>query len=360
MNPIEPFPLQVSAPGRICLFGEHQDYLGLPVIAAAIQLRIGVDANPRSDGLFVIEMPDTGETLTLDPNAEQIYAHHRDYLRSSLNVLRREGKHWPQGYSIVMRSTIPINAGASSSSAMTVMWLQFLLQTAEPRRSFLPEDLARWGYQAEVAEFGDPGGMMDHYCAALGGVLCIDTRPPFAARTLPTPLEGIVLGHSLQPKATLEALGRNRRDVMAGIEGLHALLPDFDLATTPLEIVEPLLARLPSDPARRLRTNLYNRDLTPQAEQALTAGDIEEVGRLLLAHHAQLRDGLDLSTEKIERMMEAALAAGALGGKINGSGGGGTMFVLAPGKEEAVAEAIRQEGGVPYIVQVDSGARTGS
>ena len=55
-------------------------------------------------------------------------------------------------------------------------------------------------------------------------------------------------------------------------------------------------------------------------------------------------------------MMDAALEAGALGGKINGSGGGGCMFAYAPGCEEAVAEAMRREGGVPYIVRVDEGA----
>src|SRR4051794_11816953 len=99
----------VSAPGRICLFGEHQDYLGLPVIAAAVDLRIGVDATPRSDGQYVVEMPDIGGTVRIDPAQEQVYAHHRDYLRSSVNVLRRAGLGWTRGYSAVMRSSIPIN-----------------------------------------------------------------------------------------------------------------------------------------------------------------------------------------------------------------------------------------------------------
>ena len=32
--------LTISAPGRICLFGDHQDYLGLPVIACAIDRQV--------------------------------------------------------------------------------------------------------------------------------------------------------------------------------------------------------------------------------------------------------------------------------------------------------------------------------
>ena len=39
-------PFRVKAPGRICLFGEHSDYLGLGVIPAAINLHIAVEATP--------------------------------------------------------------------------------------------------------------------------------------------------------------------------------------------------------------------------------------------------------------------------------------------------------------------------
>jgi galactokinase len=348
--------LYVSAPGRICLFGEHQDYLGLPVIAAAISLRIGITAQVSSNSHFHLIMPDIGEEAQIDIHAEQSYSHARDYLRSSINVLKREGLSWSQGYEVWMHGDIPINAGTSSSSAMVVMWLRFLLEIGQPPRAFTTDDLARWGHRSEVLEFGEPGGMMDHYCAAKGGVLWIDTRPPFAAESWDIPLSGIVLGNSLQPKATLETLGMRRRDVSEGIALLREKLPAFDLATTPLEEAETFLKDLPEVPARRLRANLINRDLTLQARETLLRRDLTRLGALLYAHHEQLRDGLNLSTEKIERMMDAALEAGAQGGKINGSGGGGCMFAYAPGCEEEVAEAIRREGGVPYIVSVDRGA----
>ncbi|MBT7422666.1 MAG: galactokinase family protein, partial [Candidatus Marinimicrobia bacterium] len=41
--------MEVTTPGRICLFGEHQDYLGLPVIAMAISLRISITGKQRND-----------------------------------------------------------------------------------------------------------------------------------------------------------------------------------------------------------------------------------------------------------------------------------------------------------------------
>ncbi len=349
--------LRVSAPGRICLFGEHQDYLGLPVLAAAVDLRISMTASPRVDALFAVEMPDTGESLCIDPAIEQTYAHRRDYLRSAVNVLRREGLSWGRGSDIVVRGTIPINAGVSSSSAMVIAWLRILLETADGPPTFTVDDLARWGYKAEVTEFGDPGGMMDHYCAALGGLLGIDTRPPFKAERLESNLRGFVLGNSLEPKATLETLAQTRREVTDGIARMRELVPAFDLASTPLAEVDGLFKYLQPAPARRLRANMLNRNITIEAAHALAESDNVKIGHLLTLHHAQLRDGLDISTPKIEAMMAAAIKAGALGGKMNGSGGGGTMFAFAPGREDAVAEAIRREGGTPHIIKIDEGTR---
>jgi galactokinase len=350
----------VSAPGRICLFGEHQDYLGLPVIAAAINRRIRAEVRPSSDGyLLKLEMPDIGEQMTIDPSQEQHYTHSRDYLRAGVNVLLREGARFPKGAEIRITSNIPMQAGVSSSSALVIMWLRLLCQLAEPPLQAEPETLARWGHRTEVLEFHEPGGMMDHFCAALGGVLYIDTVPPYRAERLPVPLNGLVLADSLQPKATVEVLASRRRDVTEGIALLKEKMPHFDLHTTPLEEAEEALKSLPKHNARRVRANLINRDLTRRALQMLQSDHWkpQALGDLLLAHHAQLRDGLEVSTPKMEKMLEAALRAGALGGKVNGSGGGGCLFAYAPGREEEVVEAFRSAGGDAWRVRVDTGVQ---
>jgi galactokinase len=351
---------RVSAPGRICLFGEHQDYLGLPVVAATVNLRILVNATPRSDRRILVRMPDIYAEEEIDPGVEQVYRGERDYLRSAFDVLRRMGLSWSHGFDAEIRSGIPINAGVSSSSALTVMWIKFLAGAADNPPAFSAEDLARLGSQAEVVEFGEPGGMMDHYCAALGGLLWIDTRPPFQVKRLAANLDGFVIGNSLEPKATLETLAQNRSEVSEGVARLKHVMPAFDLATTPLADVEGLFKYLQPASAKRVRANLVNRNITVEAQRAIADDDTVKLGHLLTLHHAQLRDGLDLSTPKIERMLEAAREAGALGGKINGSGGGGTMFAYAPGRQEAVAAAIEREGGVPHIVTIDEGARIDS
>ena len=64
---------------------------------------------------------------------------------------------------------------------------------------------------------------------------------------------------------------------------------------------------------------------------------------------------LQVSTPKVEAMLEAALDAGALGGKINGSGGGGCMFAYSPETAEEVVLAIELSGGKAYIIDQDTG-----
>ena len=112
--------LVVSAPGRICLFGEHQDFLGLAVVAAAIDRRIRIEGSPRADRLLRMDMPDIHRRDEIDLLRLIEYTKKRDYLRSCVNVLRRTGWDLRDGFDCTMTSTIPINAGVSSSSAMIV------------------------------------------------------------------------------------------------------------------------------------------------------------------------------------------------------------------------------------------------
>ncbi|MDH7571773.1 MAG: galactokinase family protein, partial [Armatimonadota bacterium] len=204
-----PSALQASAPGRICLFGEHQDFLGLPVIAAAINLRFTITGRPHDEPCFRLHMPDlhTQVEIPLTPG-ELPYQEERDYLRSSINILRREGYAVQRGYECTFRSSIPINAGTASSSAMIVAWLRFLL-AAEGVTEFDPETLARWANRAEVLEFGEPGGIMDHFTSALGGTLFIQCQEPVRWERL-TPLpDGFVLADSLTRKETTAVLAQS-------------------------------------------------------------------------------------------------------------------------------------------------------
>ena len=76
--------MEISTPGRVCLFGEHQDYLGLPVLAMAISLRSVIKSSPRNDSQVIIRKPDIGETEKFDLNNIK-YSSSKDYFKSDPN-----------------------------------------------------------------------------------------------------------------------------------------------------------------------------------------------------------------------------------------------------------------------------------
>ena len=349
--------IRVSAPGRICLLGEHQDYFGLPVISAAINMRIRIEGFRNNHNYFEMELPDIGEKETINLSGDFLPQKERDYLRSSLRVLKRYGYRFSMGYNCVIESNIPIGKGVSSSSAMVVGWLKFLLTITDNPQKVTREGLAELAYEAEVKEFKEPGGMQDHYCSSLGGLLYIDCKKKTVASQLKTKLSGFVLGDSLVQKDTKGGLSRIKNNVNFAVEKVREVIKDFNLEKTELFKIKEVLKSLPEEPKLKLEATLMTRDLTQEAKKFIEQGivDDEVFGKLLDRHHSALREGLQISTEKIERLIEAAKSAGALGCKINGSGGGGCFLAFAPGKENRVVEAIEKAGGKGYLVDIDKG-----
>ena len=76
---------------------------------------------------------------------------------------------------------------------------------------------------------------------------------------------------------------------------------------------------------------------------------------MLYQHQVQLRDGVGVSHPRLDDLIDAAMSAGALGGKLNGSGCGGAMFAYAPGRQQEVKEAIDRAGGKGFIISLRGG-----
>ncbi len=350
--------LTVSAPGRICLFGEHQDYLALSVITVAINLRISIAGRKRNDRKFCLDLPDIGSHEVIDLEQPIVYQKERDYLRSSLNVLLQRNMLIPYGFDCTVHGNIPINSGTSSSSALVVAWIKFLLTIAADRRQDDPLAIARLAHQAEVLEFNEPGGMMDHFAASFGSILYIDfSCNGGRQQPLPAKLGYFVLGDSLEPKNTKGILARVKNGALNAMKILINENNSLKIQTLSHEQLERYKRLISSDQYTLLKGNITNRELTLRARKLLQHEKIDhqQLGELLNAHQNEARDRLQISTPTIDRMIEAALKAGAFGAKINGSGGGGCMFAYAPENYEAVAEAIELAGGKSYIIQVGEG-----
>jgi galactokinase len=347
--------MTISTPGRICLFGEHQDYLGLPVLAMAISLRIKITGEKINDKKVIIRKPDLGEveTFSLD---DLNYTKKRDYFKSGIKVCQDEGLVFSSGFECEITSEIPIRAGTSSSSAINVSWIHLLSQMADEPTVWDQQKIGDLTYKSEVVEFDEPGGMMDQYSTAIGNLIYLKSEPEISIRSLNPNLGTFVLGDSCEPKDTIGILSQCRDSRLSLIQKLDDKNPNSSFHTLD-EMAD--ISDLNGYDIEIYKGTIKNRDLLKKGLMELEKKNPNHklIGQLLSDHHQVLRDVLQVSSPKIEAMIDAALSAGALGGKINGSGGGGCMFVYAPNNPEEVAEAIEKIGGKAYIVQASEGTK---
>ena len=124
-----------KAPARVCLFGDHQDYLGLPVIACAINKYIVVEGVPNNTNCLTFNLTDLGQIVKIDLDEDFSFLRKGDHIRHVIKTLKNNNININKGYDIKISSDIFINAGISSSSALTVALISFLY------KSFLPKDM---------------------------------------------------------------------------------------------------------------------------------------------------------------------------------------------------------------------------
>ncbi len=361
--------IRVSTPSRICLFGEHQDYLGLEVIACAIDLRFSARIRKTEGSVIRIRIRDSKidtlgtentqnlyEEYQIDLAKPIVYENKRDYLKSSVNVLLKNG--YPlQGFDIVMDSEIPIGKGMCSSSTMIVVLIGAMLCALDHPDATDMEKLAYLGFCAEVLEFNEPGGMMDHYTSALGSLVNLDfAGGKTSVHPLQNKIDGcFILFDSLAQKNTTKVLADAKTPTLSALAKLGT-----DIKALAAEGAQlPDLSALDEKEKTALLANISNYKILQEAKKyfAEEENDPPKLGALLSAHHDNLRK-LGVSTGKIDQIIQTACQAGAYGGKVNGSGGGGCCYVYAAAKDaDRIIEAVGKLDYPAKILKQDTGFR---
>lgn len=350
------------APGRICLFGDHQDYLQLPIIACAINRYITIEGIPNDKDYFHILLPDMEDEVMLRFRESEPSIQKGNHLRATLEVVKRYGCIPDKGYDIKIYGTIPINAGLSSSSAMVVAWVQWLLITYRCDQKVTPKLIGKIAYEAEVIEQNSPGGKMDQYTSALGDLLYLETDAQSYFQKIDTSLKGLIVGESGIPKNTIGLLGNVKTNALHAIALVTEKEPDFDISHATLSDYKSYKNLLSNELQPFLYASIQNHLITQEARVALSKKtiDYKHLGRLLNAHHDVLKNVLRITVPRIDAMIDAAIQHGAYGAKIVGSGGGGSICVLASEKnQQLIIDAIIDTGAHhAYSVQISKGAYT--
>lgn len=318
-----------EASARICFFGDHQDYLNLPVIAGTIDRKIKIKATPNSTATYFLQLLDLDVTIIIDLNEKINLITESDYYRSSMAVLQKEGSHFTQGYDIEISGNIPLNAGVSSSSALVVAWLRFLLQAQKVSSPLSNKTLGELAYASEVLYFKQPGGLMDQYTIAQGGLLYINTKTGRTSE-LPNTLGKLVVAESGIYKETLTVLQNARNFSQNALEVVLKKEPNFDIHTATVSSYNDYLQFVPEKYKDHWYAAIHNHLLTQEAKKALQTDkpNLKAIGTLMNEHQKILEERIQNTPTIMKIQLDAARSAGALGAKIIGSGGGGCMVAM--------------------------------
>jgi mevalonate kinase len=316
--------------GKIILIGEHGVVHGHPALAAGIAAGIRAQATSGSGRMSVPAWSLEAQAGDGTPAGRALHA-----ILSRLDALDLD---------FHVEAAIPSRAGLGSSAALAVAIARAATAAqaswsanpaSEPAAGdgrgptvVAPGDDHRIGHQqqaaavdaAEAVFHGSPSGI-DAAVAFGGGV----GRFRRGEGWRPVPV--------LQPMTICVGLSGEPRDTAAQVAAVGRLLERAPVAGRVMELFG---------------------ELVEGGERALAIGDVDGLGRLLDLAHGLLC-ALRVSSPAIERLVHGARAAGAIGAKLTGAGGGGAVIALAPGHEQDVLSRWRRDGFQGFATPIGGG-----
>lgn len=336
------------APGRVNLIGEHTDYNDGFVLPVALDKDVRVVFRPRADRrvrLYAVEF-DSWADFDLDAMSFNDDVFWANYTMGVAWALEEKGIGL-RGLEGVVSGNIPRGSGLSSSAGLEISNALALLAAAQATDALTGPEIAQAAQHAENSFVGVNCGIMDQFISTLGQeghALLIDCRS-LEYSAVPFP-EGasLVIGNTKASRSLANSAYNERRaQCEEGVARLQSVLPGItalrDVTSVQLEEHRALLSPIVY---RRCRHVIGENERVTATVQALAAGDLAEVGRLMNASHESLRDDYAVSSDALDAMVEAMRTApGCLGARLTGAGFGGCAVALVSrGHERAVRDAI--------------------
>lgn len=306
----------ISANGKVILFGEHAVVYGYKALAVGIPEGIKAQKVLPLENLIELRVKEWGVvgSSAID-----------DELGNALSILGKkiEGI---GGCQVFANAKIPAGAGLGSSAAVSVLMAKCIRMIRKKEGSL--EQIRMDANSAEEVFHKNPSGL-DTAVAVYGGICLyqrhgkIDVKngkqiePNLVLLDLRCP--DLIIGNSMIPHKTSEMVKRVR-----------------DAYDRSAVWVRTMFERIES--------------CVLEGVEALRNKDISSLGRLMLKNH-HILSNLGVSCTEVEKMVDLAIKAGALGAKITGAGGGGAVVAVAPNKEDNVMKAWKDAGFDCFLIR---------
>jgi hydroxymethylglutaryl-CoA reductase len=304
------------ANGKIILLGEHAVVYGRHAIAAPIPLAVEARVLAASEGVRVL-VPRWGVEQRIRPVDE-----HPQGVAGILAMLLKELALDGEAIDIEVFPHLPRAMGLGGSAALAVAIVRALDAHFALRLS--AERINALAFECEKAAHGTPSGI-DNTVATYGQILLYNNAdgPRFSTLTTGAPLP-LVIGISGKESLTANNVAQVRNAWQRQPARYDGLFDEIDR-------------------------------LTLAAAEAIKSGDLAELGELMNLNHGLL-NALQLSTPQLEEMIHIARRNGAVGAKLTGGGGGGSIIALSPGCQDKVAKAIEAVGYQTLTTNIDAPA----
>ena len=302
--------IKVSTPGKVVLFGEHAVVYGEPAIALAIDLTIELEA----------ELSKSSQTLI---DGEKPTEHKHKFL---IKAMEHVGCPGPLDIKTV--SHIPPSAGLGSSAAITNVTVGMCHAF---KNTFTQENIAKDGFEVEYSVLGRASPMDTSTTAHGSAVLLAKEKKENFLWKIEKADKVWYIHHIDVPEISL-VIGNTglKGDTKSEVNKVYRF---YEKSAFAKDVIKEI------------------GQLTLEGAHALKKKDIVKIGELM-DRNQKLLTILGVSTSELEKLINASKPY-SYGAKLTGAGGGGCMLALTD-KPDIVAKKIREKGGEPYIVKIET------
>jgi D-glycero-alpha-D-manno-heptose-7-phosphate kinase len=319
--------IESSAPTRVDLAGGTIDipplflfHEGAATVNFAVSLLAHCRIETRDDRRIILESVDQRDRVeTTVDDISSLKDEKRLPLLSKLVYFFRP----ETGFHLTTESKAPAGAGLAGSSTLTIACIGALNRLVDDR--YTPDRFIPIAANIECQVIEVPTGFQDYYPAAYGGVACLHFRPDGITRE-----ELPVDAADLERRIAICYTGEPRN---SGINNWEITKRHIDGDREIFEIFDLI------------------RDTSIKMRSAVLARDWGAVGELLAESHPQrMRLSPNITTPQMDRIIDKALANGAIAPKICGAGGGGCIaFFCEEGRRPEVEKALSSEPGAEVL-----------
>ena len=290
--------------GKVILLGEHSVVYGSHAIGVPVPITVKALVEDRKAGIMLM-IPRWGVEYELASN----FAERRSFERPAGVILDELGLS-DHGMCIEVFPEVPRGMGLGGSAAIAVAIVRALDQHFKLGLS--DEEVNRLAFESEKVAHGNPSGL-DNTLACYGEPLVFRPgEPPLVERlNIHNPIPAVI-GLTGCEGLTAKTVGRVRKAWQQDKKLYGRIFDEIDA-------------------------------LVLSAVKAIHDEDLDTLGELMNINHGML-NALQVSTPELEQLVEIARKNGALGAKLTGGGGGGSVIAVCDGSNESMVSAIRDAG----------------